>query len=112
MPLTDSQKAMFANLKGRWSKKELHSEDGDHQAVIFTNKKDPSLTVELHPLDNSDSLENDDDKVRNSWMIFPAKNGKGIPNSPTVVEEFAGETRADALLELKKELIETDEGNL
>ncbi len=46
------------------------------------------------------------------FTFFPAKNGKGIPNSPTVVEEFAGETRADALLELKKELIETDEANM
>jgi len=110
MPLSDQQKAMFAKLKGRWTKKELHSLDGDHEAIIYTNKKDPSLTVELHPLDNSDSVEEEED-IRNSWMIFPAKNGRGIPNSPTVLDESGGETRADALLELKKELIETDEAN-
>ncbi len=45
-------------------------------------------------------------------MIFPAKNGKGIPNSPTVISETGGETRADALKELKKQLIETDEANM
>ena len=111
MPLSDSQKAMFAKLQKRWTKNELHSEEGDHKAIIFTNKKEPSLTVELHPLDNADTRDNEDDPVRNSWMIFPARNGKGIPNSPTVIEEFSGETRADALLELKKELIETDEEN-
>jgi len=112
MPLTDSQKAMFANLQGRWSKRELHSPDGDGEAVIYTNKKHPSLTVELHPIDNSDMLENEDDKVFNEWMIFPALNGKGIPNSPEVISETGGHTRADALLALKKELIETDEANM
>jgi len=111
MPLSDSQKAMFAKLQKRWTKKELHSEDGDHKAIIFTNKKKPSLTVELHPLDNADTREDESEPIRNSWMIFPARNGKGIPNSPTVLEEFGGENRADALLELKKQLIETDEAN-
>ena len=112
MPLTDSQKAMFAKLKKRWDVRLLHAEDGDHKAVIYTNKKDPSLTVELHPIDNRETLENENDKVFNEWIVFPARHGKGIPSSPTVLSESGGETRADALLALKKELIETDEANI
>jgi len=111
MPLSDQQKAMFANLQGRWNRKTLHSLDGDHEAIIYTNKKDPELTVELHPLDNSDTKE-ENDPFYNEWMIFPAIKGKGIPSSPEVLSESGGETRADALLALKKELIETDEANL
>jgi len=110
MPLTDSQKAMFANLQGRWTKKTLHSLEGDHEAIIYTNKKDPELTVELHPLDNSDTKE-ESEPFYNDWMIFEAIKGKGVPSSPEVLSESGGETRADALLALKKELIETDEAN-
>jgi len=104
----EQQKAMFAQIRRRWDKKSLHSLEGDHQAVIFTNKKDPSLTVELHPFDNDDSRE-EDEPFRIGWIVFPAKSGRGIPTSPTVIEESGGETKADALKELKKQLIETDE---
>jgi len=110
MALTDSQKAMFANLQGRWKRKTLHSTDGDGEAIIYTNKKDPELTVELHPLDNSDTKE-ENEPFYNEWMIFEAIKGKGVPSSPEVLSESGGETKADALLALKKELIETDEAN-
>jgi len=105
------RKAMFAKASRQWTKRELVADEGDRMAVIYTNKKDPKLTVEMHPMD--EEMEDIDDLSETqykAWYIFPARNGKGIPNSPTVISETGGYKRADAIKELKKELIENTEG--
>jgi hypothetical protein len=51
-------------------------------AMIYQNRKDSSLTFEIHKFDARDMDEGDSYK----YYVFPAMNGKGIPNSPDVAE--------------------------
>ena len=52
-------------------KKEINN----NNAIIWRNIINNSLTVEIH------SLEDDKDFNAN-YYVFPAKDGRGIPNSP------------------------------
>ena len=99
----------FLERKKNWIETKIDEPDGDHNGVVFTNKKDNALTVEMHTTDNSDNLEDDDDTVYNSWYIYPARNGKGLWNAPNGIDESSGYTRADAIKELEEILVETDE---
>ena len=98
----------YKRLLKNWTEKELRSDEGDGKAIIFTNKKHPEYTVEMHPMDeiSDDDSDNPDVVYYNAWYMFPAKNGKGIPSSPIVVSETGGYNRDDAVLELKKLLID------
>ena len=94
-----------------WIRSELDNQNGDGEgSIIYTNKHDKSLTVEMHPIEDDDpDADEDNENYYNAWYIFPAKNGKGIPNSPHVVSETGGYTRKDAEKELLKVLKEEDD---
>jgi hypothetical protein len=49
---------------------------------IFRNEKNPSLTFEIHKFDPDDAPGG-----YMKYYAFPALNGKGIPNSPALVEK-------------------------
>lgn len=107
-------KVLLKEVETRWNINELSSQDGDHQVIVYTNKSDPSYTFELHPMDDNetedeDGKELDEPIYHDAWYFFPAKNGKGIPNSPTVISETGGYTRKDAIREFNKELILYDQ---
>jgi len=53
--------------------------------VIFTNKKDNSLTYEIHKLPDDEIEEGSEEK----YYCFPAQNGKGIPSSPDFAETIS-----------------------
>jgi hypothetical protein len=95
-------------FENNWNKHTLHAIEGDGEAVIYTSKNDPTLTVEMHPLDEYDN-EDETGTHYNSWYIFPAKNGKGIPNSPDVISGSGGYTKSDANKRLIEILKETDD---
>ena len=96
-----------------WTKTTLHAVEGDGEgAIVYTSKKHPTLTVEMHPMD--DEFEEDKEngyeaRHYNAWYIFPARNGKGIPSSPEILSESGGYTRKDAIEELLKQVKEIDE---
>jgi len=95
-----------------WTMTELHSEDGDGKVIIYTNKDDPKLTVEMHPMDDDfdEDIENGyEARHYDAWYIFPARNGKGIPSSPEILSESGGFTRKDAIDELIKQVQEVNE---
>ena len=51
--------------------------------IVWRNTVDTSLTIEVHRLE-----ENELDYVEETiYYVFPAKNGKGIPSSPTCFTE-------------------------
>jgi hypothetical protein len=74
-------------MSGKWIKSEDYA---DH--IVWQNKKDKSITVEAHYEE-----PNEEDDLEGFWYIFPAKNGKGIPNSP-----FIERDKKDALNMIKK----------
>lgn len=101
-------------FENNWTRHTLHSVEGDQEAIIYRNKKDPELTVELHPMDDhldASPEDNDTEHDYNAWYIFPARNGKGIPSSPEVISESGGYTKKDAVESLMKLLKETDGDN-
>ena len=51
--------------------------------VIWRNTIDISLTIEVHRLEKDD-LDYLEETI---YYVFPAKNGKGIPSSPTCFTE-------------------------
>jgi len=59
----------------RWKKEQ------DNNSIIWRNTTDISLTIEIHTLE-----EDDLDTEEISYYVFPAKNGKGIPSSPTIFD--------------------------
>jgi hypothetical protein len=63
---------------------------------IWESRKDPSLTLEMHQFD-----EPEDENLDGKWYVFPAKDGKGIPSSPEIVEKKSEAIREIA--RLKKE---------
>ncbi len=98
-----NEKKRKATVNQRWSKEVYDGEAGED--VIYTKKKDPKLTVEMHTAWDDSGDEHPD----MFWYIFPARNGKGIPNSPEVLSKRSGGyKKADAIEELKKQLDETD----
>lgn len=105
---------ILKDVEKRWDKKELFADEGDHNVVIYTNKEDPNYTFEMHPMDDNE-LEDEDGKeledpiYHDSWYFFPAKNGQGIPNSPTVISETGGYTKKDAIREFTKDFILYDQ---
>jgi len=113
--LSDLQiNVLLKEIEKRWDVEDLTALEGDHQVIIYTNKSDPSYTFELHPMDDNEledesGNELEDPIYHNSWYFFPAKDGKGIPNSPTVISETGGYTRKDAVKEFNKEFIVYDQ---
>ena len=106
--------ALFKDVEKNWTVRKLNSEDGDHQVLIYTNNKDPEYTYEFHPMDDNETEDENGKELEepiyhDAWYFFPAKNDKGIPNSPTVMSETSGYTRKDAIKEFKKEFISYDQ---
>jgi len=107
--------AILIDVEKRWRKKELFSDEGDHKVIIFTCIEHPEYTFELHPMDDNE-LEDEHGKeleepiYHDAWYWFPAKHGKGVPNSPTTMSETGGYTRKDVIREFTKELILFDQG--
>ena len=64
-----------------------------NNSIIWRNIVNISLTVEIHKLDNYELSELEEAK----YYVFPAKNGKGIPNSPELFVE-----KEDAISYAKK----------
>lgn len=46
--------------------------------MIWQNRKDSSLTFEIHKFDSRDGMDY-------KYYVFPAKNSKGLVNSPDLV---------------------------
>lgn len=59
----------------KYWKKELDTPN----STIWRNKTDPSLTFEVHTLSDDYFMEN--------YYAFPARNGKGITDSPELFFE-------------------------
>lgn len=98
-------------IEKEWDKKELYSENGDHKVIIYKNKLHPSYTFEFHPMDDNETEDENGNELKepnyfNAWYWFPAKDGKGIPNSPSTMSETSGYNRENALNEFYKEFIE------
>lgn len=93
-------KEKFEQAEKKWK---LEVDNGD--TMIYRNIADPSLTVEMHH--DYEEPENDDEKAYEFWYFFPARNGKGIHNSPHVYSESGGYTQDDARQKFKKMLIDT-----
>jgi len=52
-------------------------EEGLEGSKVWQNTKNPKITVEIHPFEAREAKE-----IGAKWYVFPAKNGKGIPESP------------------------------
>ena len=113
--LSDLQlNALLKDVEKKWNKKELYSDEGDHNVIIYTNKSDPNYTFELHPMDDNEEEDEDGNELEepiyhDAWYWFPAKDKKGIPNSPSTLSETGGYNKKDALREFYKELILYDQ---
>jgi hypothetical protein len=73
----------------------IEKDDGVNFWHVFTSKEDPELTYEIHWMEDeveADPPEHPEMQVYNSWYWFDARNGKGIPNSPSVQSETGGYT--------------------
>jgi len=106
--------ALFKEVEKSWTKNELVSNEGDGQALVYTNKEDPDYTFELHPLTEEEFEDADGNKLEepiltNAWYWFPAKNEKALQNSPFTLSETGGYTRQDAIREFKKDFISYDQ---
>ena len=113
--LSDLQlNALLNDVEKKWDKKEQYSDEGDHNVIIYTNKSEPNYTFELHPLNDNIEYDESDEvpeeaSMFNAWYWFPAKDRKGIPNSPSTLSETGGYTKKDALREFTKEFILYDQ---
>jgi hypothetical protein len=61
--------------KMKYWKKEVDTPN----SMVWRNEVDPTLTYEIHTLPLDDFVEN--------YYAFPARNGRGIPNSPELFME-------------------------
>ena len=101
LELLDFVEQDVKTLNKNWQRKELDSPNG--KSIIYVNKEDPSLTVEMH----TDFDEEDEDRF---WYIFSARNGKGIENSPdSYSERGSGYTEKDAEKFLIKKVMMVDD---
>jgi len=75
----------MSNVKG-WV------DESSGNSIVYKSVNNPSITVEAHKFD-----ERETEELGAKWYIYPAKNGKGIPNSP----DFA-DTRAEAMSRVKE----------
>jgi len=71
----------------RWEK-----EEDRNDAIIWRSRENRRITLEAHKFDTPE-----DEYLDGKWYVFPAKDSKGIPNSPEIVE-----TKTDAIRELAK----------
>jgi len=106
--------ALFKEVEKSWTKNELISNEGDGQALVYTNKEDPDYTFELHPLTEEEFEDPDGNKLEepiltDAWYWFPTKNEKALQNSPFTLSETGGYTRKDAIREFKKDFISYDQ---
>src|SRR5437879_4534322 len=75
-----------AVIVARWEEDYSYGETGEKE-YVWTNKKDPKLTVNVHTFWSEQ--EDEEGKVLDDvpqWYVYPAYNGRGIPNSPNIVE--------------------------
>ena len=85
------------NLKDYFSEdkpEEIYNGETDSYDYIWKNKKDPTYTVEVRSF-------HDEELDANYWYVYPAKDGKGIPDSPDVYD-----SEEEAVSEAKKLLKE------
>ena len=85
----------YLKPEGRWT--EI---DDEH----WQSNEDDSITVNV----NHETLEGwiDEDEDEDAYLVFPARNEKGIPSSPSIFNETnwgsLGEAREEAIKEAKK----------
>ncbi len=105
--------ATFKEVETRWEERRGETNlEGDGFYMIFRNKKSPEHTFEIHPLTDTveaEPPEYPEDQEFDAWYWFPAKNGKGLWNSPTTLSATGGYTKKDAIREFKKEFISYDQ---
>ena len=72
------KRSRLSRKGSRVQKKRLKFIDkSGYDNIIFRNIKNPSVTIEAHQFDDEAFRE-----IGARWYVFPARDGKGIPDSP------------------------------
>src|SRR3990167_532300 len=85
----------------RWIKEEEDEWETGETGYIWTNRKDPRLTVEIHTF-LSDDVDDEGNIIEDAitmWYIYPAYDDRWLPNSPDIQS-----SEKDALWSAKKYL--------
>jgi len=87
-----------------WELDSYYDYGGDDTGYSWTLKSDPSISIEINPILTEDEQEDPEtgetyfvEDARKEWIVYPAQNKRGIPNSP-----YIAETLEEAMREAEK----------
>lgn len=97
--------------ESRWeSPQDVYDYETGESGKIWRYKADPKLTVEYHPLTQEEFGEEEEipDEPHVDYYVFPAYDGRGLPNSPMITDTRGEAERITRNLRrlTKKELLE------